>query len=167
MRRTLVTGMCAVLIIGGGCATKSALHPTAQAEASVPATVPPVPMTEPTAETTTTTTRPYVPPATEAPVVTLTNPEDLNYALEREAQQLMGMNVTNESDVQAFINWYHSQEIAFQTHETNVEPPTTFAAARTWIMDNYRTQVEAYGFLQAGSAVNCMIQNGGPGPCPT
>jgi hypothetical protein len=106
------------------------------------------------------------PVATAPPIVNLTNPADLYYALEQAAQQQMGRNDIDQADINAFIASYHEQETAYQTGQTDIQPPSAYGAAVTWIDDHYPTQVAANRFLNDSNAINCMIQDGGPGPCP-
>jgi hypothetical protein len=109
---------------------------------------------------------PYEPSPTRPVVVILTSPDDLYLALEQAAQQLMGMNDTNQANINAFVAWYHGQQTAFQTGRSNIEPPSPPAAAEVWINSYFPTRVEANRFLQDANSIDCMIQSGHPGPCP-
>ena len=133
-----------------------------------PTTAPPTtapPTTAPPTTTPPTTTPPTTFPATPTSVVTLTNPDDLSVALEQAAQQLMGMNDPSATDVQAFINWYHAQEVAFETGQSNVEPPTPADGADYWIRQQYPEQVAANNYLGAYNVIQCMIASGGIAGC--
>jgi hypothetical protein len=99
-------------------------------------------------------------------VVALTNPEDLDLALQQTAQQLKSMDDTNQSNINAFIGWNHSQETAFQTGQSNINPPTPEAAAYVWINKYFPTQIMENRYLNGFNAISCMIQSGHPGPCP-
>jgi hypothetical protein len=77
----------------------------------------------------------------------------------------MGMNDPSQPDIQAFIANYQSDETAYQTGQTNVEPPIPQVAATAWIDTHYPIQVAANEYLSLANAVNCMIRNGGT-PCP-
>lgn len=79
----------------------------------------------------------------------------------------MGMNDSSQTDVDNFIAWYHKEETAYQTGQTNLLPPTLSAAGDTSINQHFSTQVAGYRFLQGANGVNCMIKNAGLGPCPT
>lgn len=164
---TLAIGACSP----PGSSSQQPFHTsTTGTTAASTSTTDPAPATSPLAVVgppTTPMTFLTVPPVTSERVVSLTNPEDLYYALEQTAQQLMGGNDADHANVDAFIAWYHQQEAAFQTGQTNVEPPTPRAAAQYWINTYFPTQVEGNNFLKVNGAITCMIQNSGPGPCPT
>jgi hypothetical protein len=153
------TGSTAAAVVG----PTTTEVPTATTALPTTATtsLPPTTVTPPTPATTT-----YTPPLTEPVVVTLTNPEDLYLALQQTAQQLMGMDDTDQANVNAFIAWYHSQETAFQAGQSNIKPPTPEAAAYLWISKYFPKQISENRFLNGFNAVTCMIQSGHPGPCP-
>jgi hypothetical protein len=115
-----------------------------------------------------TTTPPTTVPSSTipyTPVVALTNPGDLYYSLEQAAQQLIGMNV-NQPGLNDFIAWYHQQQTAYQTGQTDISPAAPYDAAVAWIDQNYPTQVLANRYLNDANAINCMIKTGRSGPCP-
>jgi hypothetical protein len=155
-------------LAGGGLILRSHLDPIQHpqpAAATSPATQTPATTTTSTIPPTTSppTTNP---PTTITPVVALTNPDDLYAALEQAAQQLMGMNV-NQAGLDSFIAWYHQQQTGYQTGQTGITPAAPYDAAIAWINKNYPTQVLAYRYLNDANAINCMIRDAGPGPCPT
>ena len=164
MRTALLAILVVATIAAGGC-SRSTHMASESATPHTPATP--------------TSTRPTLPPATTPPppttvttlpapiVVTLTNPIDLEYALQQQAQQLMGMNDSSQTDINSFVAWYQGLESNYQRGYSNVQPPSVSAAAYQWISQRFRIQIEAYRFSQAANSVNCMIQNGGPGSCPS